>query len=279
VKLEGQTGLDLTPHKSLGVEIASKLQLVSQKDSNNTGSDQQIFGEINLSNKDNLRPIADRPVQKRKAPAGAEAAIVFGRQSCALNSAVICINSPHSDWPMDKIPSKYQNETSPSDSSWKPAETLDELNEVQDTSLISPHQRGAKKAKRRADCHPGSATTPKMRSQDDTVWVTMDTSTTSGKSWRLAGSLQKTHGTNLGANDQTQSKAKVEGPKVATPKNEGPQSLNVDKEDQHLTNSKAKSRNIIVLEGPLKKGPAFKEGLLYQEDCKINAIITSTSTS
>jgi hypothetical protein len=227
VKLEGQTGLDLTPHKSLGVEIASKLQLVHQKDSNDTGSDPQIFGEINLSNKDNLRPIADRPVQKRKAPAGAEAAIVFGCQSCALHSAVICTNSPHSDWPMDKIPSKHQNETSPSDSSWKPAETLDELNEVQDTSLIFPH-RGAKKAKRRADCQPGSATTPKMRSQDDTVWVSMDTSTTSGKSWRLAGSLQKTHGKNLGAKDQTQNKTKVEGPKVATPINEVPQSLNVE---------------------------------------------------
>jgi hypothetical protein len=56
----------------------------------------------------------------------------------------------------------------------------------------------------------------------------MDTSKTSGKSGRLAGSLQITHGTNLGAKDQTQSKTKVEGPKVATPINEGPQSLNVD---------------------------------------------------
>ena len=111
-----------------------------------------------------------------------------------------------------------------------------------------------------------------MRSQDDTVWVSMDTSTTSGKSWHLAGSLQKTHGTNLGAKDQTQSKTKVEGPKVATPINEGPQSLNVDKQNQHLTNSKAnESRNIIILEGPLKeKGPALKEGLLCQEDCSTN---------
>jgi hypothetical protein len=113
--------------------------------------DPTILGEIVLRNKDNLKPKADRPVQKQKAPAGAEAAIVFGRQSCALHSAAICTNSPHSDWPMDKILSKDQEKHHSATVTWKPAETLD-------TSLISPH-RGAKKEKRRADCQPGSATT------------------------------------------------------------------------------------------------------------------------
>jgi hypothetical protein len=80
--------------------------------------------------------------------------------------------------------------------------------------------------------------TPKDRSQEDTIWVAMNTSRTSGGSWCLAGSLEKTHGTAPGAQDQTQSKSRETTSKgcreETQQRDEGPQSLIDEKKDHHL---------------------------------------------
>jgi hypothetical protein len=143
--------------------------------------------------------------RQRTDKAGVGDVTVFGRKSCALNSANICIKSPQSDWPLGRVsesirllPSQHLK-PSPDDSGRKSAEMLTGCRTVQHTSLITTG------AKRRAET-PDSAKIPKDRSQDmeDTVWVTMKTSTSSGESSDdlAEASLQNTHSETLGAPDQ-----------------------------------------------------------------------------
>jgi hypothetical protein len=121
-----------------------------------------------------------------KINAGVGHVIVFGHENCALNLATTCIKSPQSDWPLCNLPSQHQKETPPDkNSGQKPAEMLAGCKTVQNTSLITT------RAKRRVDCQPRS-TSPKDRSQEDTIWAAMKKSTSSGESSGvLAGAFRR----------------------------------------------------------------------------------------
>jgi hypothetical protein len=84
---KSQTHLrDMTLHKSLDDQKSHHLK--TQMDLNDTGSNPPTFGEMKSEEQGQSATHCTSKSAKIEAQAGVEGAIVFGRESCALNSAI-----------------------------------------------------------------------------------------------------------------------------------------------------------------------------------------------